>query len=153
VGRAVFEIRDCVDALTRLKIELFNMPFPIEEKYISQTESELDVVFPPMFKKKMMKSNGGELIAEDFGFEQYPFFDKSEKKRINRTCNHIGLETKKAQEWNSFPQNAIAIASDAYGNQVILMHKGDGKLTEEIYFWDHETGEIEKIANSINDFD
>ena len=56
------------------------MPFPIEEKYIIETESELNVKFPTEFKIWMMKSNGGELITNEF--ELYPFFDKSDKKRI-----------------------------------------------------------------------
>jgi|SRR5690606_18210103 len=129
------------------------MPFPVEEKYISETESELSVKFPPKFKNRMTRSNGGELITDDFEFELYPFFDKSDKKRISRTCNHIGLETLNAREWNGFPDNGIAIASDGYGNHLILIHDGDGHLTEGIYLWDHETGNFEKIADSINDLD
>ena len=84
------------------------MPFPIEEKYITETESELNVKFPIEFKNRMIKLNGGELILEEFDFQLYPFFDKSNKKRISRTCNHIGLETKNARKWNNFPKNGIA---------------------------------------------
>jgi len=129
------------------------MPFPIDEKYISETESDLNVKFPTEFKNRMIKSNGGELAPDDFGFELYPFFDKSDKKRISRTCNHIGLETKNAREWKGFPRNGIAIASDGFGNQIILIHNGNGILTDEIYFWDHEVRKIEKIAESINELD
>lgn len=129
------------------------MPFPIEDKYIAETETELQVKFPPEFKKRMKKSNGGELETDDYEFELYPFLDKSDKKRISRTCNHIGLETKNAREWNGFPKNGIAIASEGFGNQVILLHNGDGNLSEEIYLWDHETGDFERIADSISEFD
>jgi len=129
------------------------MPFPIDEKYIKETESELKVKFPIEFINRMIKSNGGELSPEEFGFELYPFFDKSDRKRISRTCNHIGLETKNAREWDGFPENGIAIASDGFGNQIVLIHNGDGILKNEIYFWDHETREIEKIADSINELD
>ncbi|MDP5101971.1 MAG: SMI1/KNR4 family protein, partial [Nonlabens sp.] len=85
------------------------MPFPVEEKYIIETENELGVKFPIGFRNRMMESNGGEVDLEDFNFELYPFFDKSDKKRISRTCNHIGLETRNAKLWNGFPQNAVAI--------------------------------------------
>jgi len=37
------------------------MPFPIEEKYIRETEETLQLKFPEKFKDKMMKDNGGEL--------------------------------------------------------------------------------------------
>lgn len=129
------------------------MPFPLDEKYIIELESDLNVRFPTEFKRRMMKSNGGELIVDEYAFELYPFYDKSDKKRISRTCNHIGLETKNAREWDGFPENGIAIASDGFGNQIVLIHNGDGILKNEIYFWDHETREIEKIADSINELD
>ncbi len=127
------------------------MPFPIDEKYVIETESDLNVKFSTEFKNRMMKSNGGELlISDEFQFELYPFFDKSDRKLISRTCNHIGLETKNAREWSGFPENGIAIGSDGYGNQLILTHNGDGNLTDKLYFWNHETRHVEKIAESIN---
>ncbi len=125
------------------------MPFPIDEKYIIETESELNVKFPLEFKNRMKKSNGGKLVTNEFEFELYPFFDKSDRKRISRTCNHIALETKNAREWNGFPEYGIAIGSDGFGNLIILTHNGDGILTDEIYFWNHEIAQMEKIAESI----
>ena len=86
----------------------------------------------------------------EFEFELYPFFDKFDKKRISRTCNHIGLETKNVRECNGFPDNGIAIGTDGFGNQLILTHNGNGSLTDELYLWNHETGQIKKIAESIN---
>lgn len=127
------------------------MPFPVDEKYIEETELELNVKFPPEFKKRMTKSNGGELVMHKFDFELYPFFDKKDRKRISRTCNHIGLETKNARKWNGFPENGIAIGSDGFGNQLILSHNGNGNLTDELFFWNHETREVKKIADSINE--
>ncbi|OUS19026.1 SMI1/KNR4 family protein [Nonlabens dokdonensis] len=129
------------------------MPFPIDEKYIKETENELKIEFPIEFKNRMKKSNGGELITEEFEFELYPFFDKSDRKRISRTCNHIGLETKNAREWIGFPENGIAIGSDGFGNQIILIHNGNGILTDEIHFWNHEMGKTKKIAESITELD
>lgn len=129
------------------------MPFPIDEKYIKETESELNVKFPNEFKNRMIKINGGELITDKFEFELYPFFDKSNKKRISRTCNHIGLETKNALKWNGFPKNGVAIGSDGFGNLIILAHSGNGILTDEVYFWNHETGNKTVIAKSINELD
>ena len=99
----------------------------------------------------MTKNNGGEWIVNDFEFQLYPFFDKSDKKRISRTCNHIGLETKKAREWQGFPDNAVAIGDDGFGNHIILTHDGNGEMTETIYFWDHKGGQIEEIAQSIDE--
>lgn len=126
------------------------MPFPIEEKYILETESELNVVFPIEFKNRMIQLNGGELVIKKQEFELYPFFDKSDRKRISRTCNNIVLETENAREWNGFPKHATAIGSDGLGNQIILMHNGDGILSNEIYLWNHESRTVKKIAESIH---
>ncbi|MEP0212482.1 MAG: SMI1/KNR4 family protein [Cellulophaga sp.] len=135
------------------------MPFPIEEKYIIETESELNVKFPAEFKNRMISLNGGEIEEvieneeEDYIYWLYPFFDKSDKKRISRTCNHIGLETENSRKWENFPKNTIAIGHDGSGNKLVLIHNGNGVLSENLYFWDHETGEIEKIAESIKELD
>ncbi|WHT39551.1 hypothetical protein QNH98_02285 [Myroides sp. mNGS23_01] len=60
------------------------MLFPIEPKYIVQTEDELGVLFPARFKEKMMQENGGELATKEDDWQLYPFFDRSDKKRISR---------------------------------------------------------------------
>jgi len=127
------------------------MPFPVDEKYIIETESELNVKFPAEFITRMKKSNGGEIESDDFYFQLHPFFDKSNRKRISRTCNHIGLETKNAREWNGFPENGIVIGAGGSGDFLLLQHNGNGILSNEVYLWDH--GEIEKIAESLEELE
>lgn len=129
------------------------MPFPIELKYIVQTEEELGVLFPDQFKTKMMQENGGELTTKEDDWQLYPFFDRSDKKRIGRTCNHIGLETKQTRSWRNFPANAIAIASNGSGDYLILLPEigNEKQLSEVIYSWWHEKGVPQQIADSIND--
>ncbi|HRB71489.1 MAG TPA: SMI1/KNR4 family protein [Flavobacterium sp.] len=129
------------------------MAFPVDLKYILDTEQELGVTFPECFKSKMMQENGGEIVTDDDDWQLFPFFDKSDPKRIGRTCNHIGLETKQAKEWGNFPANGIAIASNGCGDFLVLLpSKQDRKvLGREIYLWFHENGETEKIAQSIDE--
>lgn len=129
------------------------MPFPVDAKYIIETEEQLEVQFPLLFKEKMIKENGGEATTEYDDWNLYPFFDQSDKKRISRTCNHIVLETKQARKWNNFPLNAIAIASNGCGDQLVLipLDNDNEKLSEVIYFWYHETGALEKVAENINE--
>ena len=129
------------------------MPFPIELKYIIETEKELEIEFPESFKTKMTQENGGELMTEEDDWQLFPFFDKSDNKRISRTCNHIVLETKNAKKWESFPIDGIAIASNGCGDNLILLPFEDNpkQLQETIYLWLHETGEIIEIAESIDE--
>jgi len=129
------------------------MPFPIDDKYITETEKELGILFPDNFKCKMIKENGGELSTEDDDWNLYPFFDKSDKKRISRTCNHIALETKQAKNWGNFPSNGIAIASNGSGDHLVLLPTKENKekLSDEIFTWYHETGKTEKVADKIDE--
>ena len=129
------------------------MPFPVDIKYIIETEQELGLVFPDNFKSKMTKENGGELMTEDDDWQLFPFFDKSDNKRMSRTCNHIVLETQQARTWNHFPDNGIAIASNGSGDNLILLplDTDNKKLREEIYLWQHETGDIQQVAKTIDE--
>jgi len=129
------------------------MPFPVDIKYIIETEQELGLVFPDSFKSKMTKENGGELMTEDDDWQLFPFFDKSDNKRMSRTCNHIVLETKQARAWDNFPDNGIAIASNGSGDNLILLplDTDNKKLREEIYLWQHETGDIQQVAKTIDE--
>ena len=129
------------------------MPFPVNIKYIIETEQELGLVFPDSFKSKMKKENGGELTTEDDDWQLFPFFDKSDNKRMSRTCNHIILETIQARSWDNFPDNGVAIASNGSGDNLILLplENDNQKLREEIYLWQHETGDIQQVAKTIDE--
>jgi hypothetical protein len=88
------------------------VPFPVDEKYIANTENELGVKFPDSFRKKMMKSNGGGVEVSMDYFEIHPFYDTSDKKRIKRTCNSILYETKIAREHYRLPESLIVIGNN-----------------------------------------
>ncbi len=98
------------------------MPFPIDEKYIAQTEQQLGVIFPPRFKVKMIQMNGGEVIADDDVWKLFPFFDQSDKKRIKRTCNHIMVETRHNVQ----------------------------QLEDTVYRWSHETAALKVVAQHFD---
>ena len=127
---------------------------PVDKKYIIEAEQELGIVFPDSFKAKMEKENGGGLVADNDDWNLFPFFDKSDRKRISRTCNHIILETKRMkEEWRNFPNDGIAIASNGSGDFLILLPEKEGSkiFRNEIYAWYHEIGTPEKVANSIDE--
>jgi SMI1 / KNR4 family (SUKH-1) len=129
------------------------MPFPIELKYIKETEVELGIEFPKSFIQKMEKENGGEFSTEEDDWILFPFFDKFDNKRISRTCNHIVLETRQLREIEDFPEYGIAIAENGCGDNLILLpfESDKTKLKDKIYIWLHESGEIIEIADSINE--
>ena len=129
------------------------MPFQLDKKHIEEKENEIGITFPTSFKKKMLTKNGGELFIEDEVWFLHPFFDKTNNKTISRTCNHIGLETKIANKYINFPKQAIVIGENGGGDKVIMLpdSKDLNMLSDYIYIWLHETGDIQKVGDNIND--
>lgn len=129
------------------------MAFPVDEQYIIETEKQLGVKFPMAFKDKMKIENGGEIEVDDDSWTIHPFFDKSDIKRIKRTTNNIILETRNSRQWDNFPPTGIAIGDDGSGDKLILLptESEPTELSDKIFLWSHETGEITEIADDIKE--
>lgn len=128
------------------------MPFPVEEKYIIQTEQKLGVKFPASFRKKMMVDNGGEIATDADAWQLFPFLDTSDKTRLKRTCNDIVRETASAKEWDGFPEDAVAIGTNGEGDQLILLPSaGHDELQSAVFWWNHETRTVQKIAEDFQE--
>jgi len=130
------------------------MSFPVDTKWIRETESKLGVRFPAGFVSAMAKMNGGTVLASIDDFELFPFFDATDKKRIQRTCSSIDRETIAARkDWNGFPETSVVIGSNGGGDLLVLMPMDDHPetLQHTVYWWDHETGEINDVADDFGD--
>lgn len=149
----------CSRGLLRGKQVLFlnvfeAMPFPVDVKWITQTEKKLGVRFPASFVTAMSKMNGGSVRTSIDQFELFPFLDVSNRKRIQRTCGSIDRETTTARrEWCGFPADAVAIGTNGGGDLLVLMPMAEhpDTLQHTVYWWDHETGEIEPVADDFSD--
>jgi hypothetical protein len=130
------------------------MPFPVDGKWITQTEKKLGVRFPASFITAMSKMNGGSVGTRIDQFELFPFLDASDRKRIQRTCGSIDRETSTARKDSyGFPPNAVAIGANGGGDLLILIPMPDhpDTLQHSVYWWDHETGEVQKVAEDFNE--
>ena len=129
------------------------MPFPVDIKYIHEAEAKLGVKFPAAFVVKMTKRNGGSLKMGSDRWELFPFMDSSDRKRLSRTCNDIVRETKNSNDWPDFPPNAVAIGANNSGDKLILVPQEESPrhLSHEIFWWDHETGEVHFVADDFSD--
>ncbi len=54
-------------------------------------------------------------------------------------------------ERQGFPEKAIAIGDDGGGNYLIFLEEENIILGEALYFWDHESNGIEKVADNIEE--
>lgn len=136
------------------------MTLPTTKFYIDRAANELQVVFPPDYRRFLLERNGGEILPvfaeddEDYDiFFFFPVFDDSDRHHATKTANHLVANHKSATEWVDFPETALAIGEeDGTGNYFILLDTGTG-LTDTIYHWDHESGEVVKFADSITAFE
>lgn len=130
------------------------MPFPVDMKWIIATQKKLGVTFPAALVTALSKCNGGTIQTETDSWQVFPILDGTDRKRIARTCNSIDRETKSARDgWFGFPPDAIAIAGGMGGDLMILLPMEDDPTTLQhtVYWWDHETGEVEQLADGFDD--
>lgn len=126
------------------------MPFNLSEEELAKTEGELGAKFPKEYREAMMADNGGEASTEEDDWEFYPIRDTSDRKRLSRTCNHILNETESCRGFGNFPDNAIAIAGNGLGDQMVLVKEGT-RFEPTVYLWLHESGELRELAATFND--
>ena len=128
------------------------MPSPIEERFIIETENALGLKFPETFRRCMMIDNGGTVETPPDAWRLYPFWDKSDKKRLKRTCNDIIRETGEAGKWEMFPTNAIAIGENGCGDRLVFLRSPENpsELKPDVYWWDHETGRVHHIVEDFS---
>jgi hypothetical protein len=116
------------------------MPLPVEVALIHEAERQLGRTLPMDLRVRLHRENGGGVRAAGDGWRLFPVFDTGDRRRIARTANHIVRETRSVRERAGFPEGAVAIAENGGGDLLILRAGSD-----EVEFWDHETGETEPV--------
>jgi hypothetical protein len=123
------------------------MAFPLDIQFVKRTEVKLRRKLPLGYVAKMCRDNGGEVATGTDHWWLYPIFDDSDRKRLKRTCNDIVRETAQAREWPDFPAEALAIRNNGGGDQLVLLADPEtDRYADAVYWWDHETGELDKVA-------
>jgi hypothetical protein len=127
------------------------MPFPVDRKWIAETEAKLGVRFPVSFVASMAKVNGGAVDVGNDVFWLYSFLDGSDRKRIQRTCSSICRETASMRNWEHFQKELIVIGHNSGGDLLVLKPMTDNAtiLEHSIYVWDHETSEVASVADDF----
>jgi hypothetical protein len=126
------------------------MPFPLDIQFVKRAEAKLGRKLPLGYIAKMCRDNGGEVRTGTDGWWLFPILEDSDKKRLKRTCNDIVRETTTAKEWPDFPPDAVAIGHNGGGDKLILLPEtGSDRFADAVYWWDHETGEVNKVADDF----
>ena len=126
------------------------MPFELEERFVITAEQKLGASLPYSYRQAMMTSNGGQVLVDDDVWDLHPILDTSDRKRLKRSCNDILHETEFMRDWLGWPENALAIASNAGGDRLVLL-KVNGRYEPTVYVWLHETRELIAVADVFSD--
>jgi hypothetical protein len=124
------------------------MPFTLDDKYLQSAEEKLGAKLPGSYRRAMMVANGGEVATSLEDWCLYPIMDSSDKKRLARTCNDVVVESARLAGWQRFPHQALAIANNGEGDQLLFLRSND-RFEAAVYCWSHETGELTKVAEDF----
>ena len=124
------------------------MPFALDETFVRRAEEQLGATLPDSYRRRMMVGNGGEFNSCADDWTLYPIRDSSDKKRLARTCNDILAETASCAAWAGFPPQALAIAGNGDGDQLVFLRSGDA-YGPAVYRWSHASGELARVADDF----
>jgi hypothetical protein len=129
------------------------MPFPVDGKWIQATEARLGVRFPASFVNAMASMNGGAVDIGSDVFWLYSFLDRTDRKRIRRTASSIDRETESMRKWDHFRSDLVVIGQNGGGDLLVLAPMPDDPTTLQhtVYWWNHETSEVEPVAEDFSD--
>lgn len=127
------------------------MAFPVDIEFVQRTEKKLGRRLPAGYVARICRHNGGEVSAGGDRWRLHPIFDDSDKKRLKRTCNDIVGETATVSEsWSEFPVGAVVIGANGAGDVLILLPDSQpDRFSDSVYWWDHETGQVNGVADSF----
>ena len=126
------------------------MPFELKERFVIAAEQELGASLPDAYRRAMMMSNGGRVLAYDDVWDLYPILDRSDRKRLKRSCNDILHETEFMRDWPGWPENALAIASNGTADRLVLL-KTNRWYEPTVHVWFCDTGELVTVADDVSD--
>ncbi|MBI3944786.1 MAG: SMI1/KNR4 family protein [Armatimonadetes bacterium] len=116
------------------------MPYPATEEMVQAAEHALGRRLPDDFRNRLLRDNGGEVKAAGDYWTLFPVWDPGNRRTMRKTCNHIVRESGLAHQKAGFPVGAIAIAANGCGDHLIIRAGSD-----DVEFWDHETGESRRV--------
>jgi hypothetical protein len=127
------------------------MAFPVNEEFILAEEQRLGASLPLSFREYLKLNNGGEVEAAEDIWQVIPVWDKSDRKRIGRTSNHLSKERDAAKCWNAFPESAVPFAANGTGDLLVFQLLCSGQLADGVYLWNHEQGSMEKLTDNFSE--
>jgi hypothetical protein len=109
------------------------------EELVADAEARLGRRLPEDHRQRLIENNGGEIRVEGEFWTLFPVWDPTNRQTMRRTANHIVRENDpRLNPWaDLLPPGLVAIANNGGGDLLVLAPGSD-----QVSFWDHETGEL-----------
>jgi hypothetical protein len=128
------------------------MAFPVDVRFVNEAGRRLGRALPLSYATRICRENGGDVSVNGESFILHPILDTTDRKRLSRSCNDIVRETASARSRPDFPPQGIAIGENGGGDLLVLLPDDNGpRFADTVYRWDHETRELEHVADTLED--
>lgn len=114
----------------------------------AEAERILGAALPASYRAAMQRCNGGELSTEMDLWELYPLPGPDAKERAHQPSGDMVQESLERRKLPGFPAEAIALADNGLGDQLVMLRNGS-TFGPACYFWHHESGELEFVAEDF----
>jgi hypothetical protein len=120
-------------------------------------ERQLGCQLPEGYAAAMHTHNGGELPTESDLWELYPIPGWPEQRVGHNAYGDLVSETFARRGRSLFPEGAVALADNGLGDQLCFLPDVDLQLepgalqvlAPALWFWQHDTGELERLADAF----
>ena len=132
-----------------------NAGSPLQEADLKAFEAEFDIALPSEYREFLLLYNGGDPKPDTFNYQGRLGINASDLRHF-RSIDELAIPVQNIRDGKiipSMPQNFIPIGHDSGGNAICISTSSHD--LGEIYFWEHDVGEIDHIhlvANSFNEF-
>ncbi|MET3195181.1 SMI1/KNR4 family protein [Bacillus sp. OAE603] len=110
---------------------------------IKSAEVQLAVVFPIQYKELFKLTNNAQI-------GEWRLFPIKDPKNLKRTWDDIVRQNQEVRD-EGMEDEFMSIGEDGSGDKLCLKVV-NGKMEDEIYLWDHETTEVDKITSNLKEF-
>jgi hypothetical protein len=127
-------------------------PSPASEESLQETEAALKIKFPPSYREKMLKENGGELKLKEGVFHLIPVRSGGREAGAGAAAYDIVNATKEQKKNYTFPSDGIAFAANDAGDHVVFVKEyyHSDKLKNGVFLWNKKIGFVKRVAEDFS---
>lgn len=127
-------------------------PSPASEESIHETESALKIKFPPSYRERMLKENGGELKLKEGIFRLIQVRGSGSAAGAKPGAQDVVTATKEQKKNYTFPNDGISIAVNDAGDHLVFVKEyyHSDKLKNGVFFWNKKIGFVKRVAEDFS---